>query len=174
MKSRGAVQQLDAAFNPQAAAIGIRGTAEVVGIAGTEGIFDRVRREWRAVAAIGVTRRVRIIRVRTELAAVVPLLIVQSRRIRGERILGRLITEGTAVGTEGIVQAVRLEGASSPEGIGRGVRIERISTQLAEIFRVDGEWEQRVELGGGLACTESSTLEFMAIPQSVDSWEQTI
>jgi hypothetical protein len=46
-----------------------------------------------------------------------------------------LIAEGAAVGTEGIVQAVRLERASSPEGIGRGFMIERIRAQLAEIFR---------------------------------------
>jgi hypothetical protein len=56
-----------------------------------------------------------------------------------------LIAEGTAVGTEGIVQAVRLEGASGSERIGSGIRIERIRAQLAEIFRVDGErqWQQQ-------------------------------
>jgi hypothetical protein len=35
----------------------------------------------------------------------------ESRRICGERIRRRLIAEGAAVGTEGIVQAVRLEGS---------------------------------------------------------------
>ena len=56
-----------------------------------------------------------------------------------------MIAEGTAVGTEGIVQAVRLEGASGSEGIGRGIRIVRIRAQLAEIFRVDEEmkWQQK-------------------------------
>jgi hypothetical protein len=49
--------------------------------------------------------------------------------IRCKGIRRRLITVGTAVGTEGIVAAVRLEGASGSEGI------ERISAQLAEIFR---------------------------------------
>jgi len=69
----------------------------------------------------------------------------EPRRIGGEWIRCRLIAEGTAVGTEGIVQAVRLEGASSPEGIGRGIRIERIGAQLAEIFGADGErqWQQQ-------------------------------
>ena len=71
----------------------------------------------------------------------------EPRRIGGERIRRRLIAELTAVGTEGIVQAVRLEGASSPEWIGRGFRIERIRAQLAEIFRLDGErqWQQQEE-----------------------------
>jgi hypothetical protein len=56
-----------------------------------------------------------------------------------------LIAEGTAVGAERIVQAVRLEGTSSPEWIGRGMRIERIRAQLAEVFRVDGErqWQEK-------------------------------
>ena len=141
-----------ASFDSQAAAVGIRGTAGVVGIPGAEGIVDRVRRERRAVAAVGVTGRIRIIRVRAQLAAIVPLLVIQPRRICGERIRRRLVAEGTAVGTEGIVQAVRLEGASSPEGIGRGIRIERIRAQLAEIFRVDGERQQQdVEEEGGMA-----------------------
>ncbi len=38
-----------------------------------------------------------------------------------------------AVGTEGIVQAVRFEGASSSEGIGRGIRIERIRAHSANV-----------------------------------------
>ena len=44
-----------------------------------------------------------------------------------------------------MVQAVRLEGAAGSEGIGPGIRIERIRAQLAEIFRVDGErkWQQK-------------------------------
>jgi len=129
-----------ASFNPEASAIWIRGTAGAVGIPGAVGIFDRVRREGRAIAAVGVTRRIRIIRVRAELAAVVPLLVIEPRRIGGERIRRRLIAEGTAIGAEGIVDAVRLEGAASSEGIGRGFRIVRIRAQLAEIFRVDGEW----------------------------------
>ena len=43
----------------------------------------------------------------------------EPRRIGGEGIRRRLIAEGTAVGTEGIVDAVRLEGAAGSEGIGR-------------------------------------------------------
>jgi len=44
-----------------------------------------------------------------------------------------------------MVQAVRLEGTAGSEGIGRGIRIERIRAQLAEIFRVDEErkWQQK-------------------------------
>ena len=56
-----------------------------------------------------------------------------------------MIAEGTAVGTEGIVDAVRLEGAAGAEGIGRGFRIVGIRAQLAEIFRVDGEREEEDE-----------------------------
>ena len=80
-----------------------------------------------------------------QLAAIVPLLVVEPWGVSRIGIRGRLIAEGTAVGAEGIVQAVRLEGASGSEGIGRGIRIERIRAQLAEIFRVDGErqWQQK-------------------------------
>lgn len=128
-----------ASFNSEAAAVGVRGTAGAVGIPGTVGIVDRVLRVGIAVAAVGVTGRIRIKLIGAQLAAVVPLLVIQSRRIGGERIRRRLIAEGTTVGTEGIVQAVRLEWASSPEWIGCGIRIERIGAQLAEIFRVDGK-----------------------------------
>jgi hypothetical protein len=124
-----------ASFNSQAAAVGIRGTAGAVGIPGAEGIIDRIRRERRAVAPVGVNGRIRIIRVRAQVDSIVPLLVIQPRRICGERIRRGLIAEGTAVGTEGIVQAVRLEGTSSPEGIGRGSRIEWIRAQLSEILR---------------------------------------
>ena len=116
-------------------AIGIRRTAGAVGIPGAVRILDRVRRIWRAVATVGVTGRIRIIGVRAELATIVSLLVVQPRGIGGERIRCRPITEGTAVRTEGIVQAVSLEGAASSVGIGRGIRIERIGAQLAGIFR---------------------------------------
>ena len=131
-----------ASFNSEAVAVGIGGTAGAVGIPGAEGIVDRVRRERRAVAAVGVTRRIRIKRIRAQLAAIVPFLFIQPRRISGEWIRRRLIAEGTAVGTEGIVHAVRLEGASGSEGIGGGIRIERIRAQLAEIFRVDRERQE--------------------------------
>lgn len=107
-------------------AVWIGWTAGAVGIAGTEGVVDRIRRIRIAVAAVGVTRRVGIIRVGTQLAAVVPLLVVEPRGISRKRIRRRLIAEGTAVRTERIVQAVSLEKASSPEWIGRGIRIERI------------------------------------------------
>jgi hypothetical protein len=48
-------------------------------------------------------------------------------------------------GAEGIVDAVRTEWTPSPKEIGRGIRIERIRTQMVEIFRVDGErqWQQQ-------------------------------
>ena len=71
-----------ASFNPQASAVGIRGTAGVVGIPRAEGIVDRVRRERRAVAALGVTGRIRIIWVRAQLAPVLTLLIVEPGGVR--------------------------------------------------------------------------------------------
>ncbi len=127
-----------ASFNSEAAAVGIRGTAGVVGIPSAERINDRVRRIRRAGAAEGVARRVGVVRVRAELAVIVPLLVVEPRCIRCKGIRRRLIAEGTAIGAEGIVDAVRFEGASGSVRIGRGIRIERIRAQLAEIFRVDG------------------------------------
>jgi hypothetical protein len=126
-------------FDPQAAAVWIRGTAGVVRISGAVGILDRIRRVRRTIATVGVTGRIRIIGVRAELAAVVPLLVIQARRIGSERIRGRLVAEVTTVGTEGIVQAVWLEGASGSVGIGGGLRIVRVRAQLAEIFRMDGD-----------------------------------
>ena len=89
--------------------------------------------------AVGVTGRIRIIRVRAELAAVVSLLIVEPWGVRCERIRRGLITEGTVIGAEGIVDAVRFEGTAGSEGIGGGIRIVRIRVELAEIFGVDGE-----------------------------------
>jgi hypothetical protein len=56
-----------------------------------------------------------------------------------------LIAEGTAEGAEGIAHAVRLKGASSSEGIGSEIRIERIRAQLAELFRVDRERQEQQE-----------------------------
>ena len=70
-----------ASFNSQAPAVWIRGTAGAVRISGAVGILDRVRRERRAVAAVGVARRIRIIRVRAELAAIVSLLVITPRSI---------------------------------------------------------------------------------------------
>jgi hypothetical protein len=93
----------DPLFRPSA--VGIRGTAGVVGIPDAVGVVDRVRREGKPVAAVGVAGRIRIIRVRAEFAAIVPLLVIQPRRIGGERIRRRLIAEGTAVGAEGIGHA---------------------------------------------------------------------
>ena len=133
------VQAGSASLNPQAAAVGIRGTAGAIGAPGAVGILDRVRREGRAVAAVGVTGRIRIERIRTELAAIVPLLVVEPWGVRRIGIRGRLITVRAAIGAEGIVDAVRLEGAASSEGVGGGFRIVRIRAQLAEIFGVDGE-----------------------------------
>jgi len=124
-----------ASFNSEAAAVGIRGTTGAVGIPGAEGIVDRVRRERRAVAAVGVTGRIRIIRVRAQLAPVLTLLIVEPWGVSRIGIRRRLIAEGTAVGTERIVQAVRLKGAASPEGIGRGFRIKRIKSGRRPIIR---------------------------------------
>jgi len=146
MRLRAGVQQAGlASFDSQAAAVGIRGTAWAVGTPGAEGIVDRVWRERRAVAAVGVTRRIRIIRVRAELAAIVPLLVIDPRGVRRIGIRCRLITIGTTVGAEGVVDTIRLKGAASPEWIGRGIRIVRIRAQLAEIFRVDSEreWQQQ-------------------------------
>jgi len=133
-----------ASFNPQAVAVGIRGIAGAVGIPGAVGVVDRVRREGGAVAAVGVAGRIGVIRVRAQLTPVLTLLVIQPRRIGGERIRRRLITVGTAVGAEGIVDAVRLEGAAGSVGIGRGIRIVGVRAQLAEIFRVDRErlWKQ--------------------------------
>ena len=108
-------------------AVGTRGTAGVIGTPGAEGIVDGVWGKRRSIAAVGVTGRIRIIRVLAQFAAVISLLVIQPRRIGGKRIRRRLIAEGTAI----------------PEGIGGGLRIEGIRTQLAEIFRLDSEWEQQ-------------------------------
>jgi len=63
-------------------AVGICGTAEAVKTPGAEGIVDGIGRKRRAVAAVGVTGRIRIIQVHAELAAIVPLLVVEPRGIR--------------------------------------------------------------------------------------------
>jgi hypothetical protein len=103
-----------APFNSEAMAVGICGTAGTVGIASAVGILDRVRRERRAVATVGVPGRIRVIGVRAELAAVVPLLVIQARRIGSERIRRRLIAEGTAVGAKGLLMPSDLKGLPAP------------------------------------------------------------
>jgi len=65
-------------FNSEAAAVGIRGTAGAVGIADVVWILDQFRRVRRAV---GVTGRIGVIGVRAQLAAIVPLLVIQPRDI---------------------------------------------------------------------------------------------
>ena len=77
------------------------------------------------------------------LTPVLTLLIVEPWGVSRIGIRRRLVAEGTAVGTEGIVHAVRLEGATSSEGIGSGIRIERIRAQLAEIFRPGRNSEEK-------------------------------
>ena len=54
-----------------------------------------------------------------------------------------MVAERTAVGTEGIVDAVRFEGAAGSEEVGRGIRIKRIGAQHAEILgRYSGRKQQ--------------------------------
>lgn len=91
-----------ASFNSEAEAVGIRGTAGAGGTPDAEGILDRVGRERRAVAAVVVTSRIRLIRVRAQLAAIVPLLVIEPRGVSRIGIRSRLIAEGTAGGTEWI------------------------------------------------------------------------
>ena len=108
-------------FDAEAAAVGIGRAAGTVGIAGAVGIVNGVLGEWRAVAAVGVTRRIGFVRVRAQLAMIISLLGIESWRVGGERIRRGLVAEGTAVGTEGIVDTVRFEWASGSEGIGSRV-----------------------------------------------------
>ena len=94
-----------ASFDSQTVAVGIGGTAGAVGVPSAEGVVDRVRRVRRAVAAVGVTRRVGVVCVHAQLTAIVPLLVIQTRRIHRQRIRGRVGTHGTAL------QADRVPGA---------------------------------------------------------------
>ena len=109
------------AFDPQAAAIRIGGTVGTIRTASPEGIGDGVLGKRRAVAAKGVTRRIRVVGIRAQLATIVPLLVKEPWRVGGERIRRGLVAEWTAVGTEGIVDAIRIEGAAGSERIGSRV-----------------------------------------------------
>ena len=111
-------------FDPQAAAVGIGRAVGTVGTARAVGIGDGVLGERRAVAAVGVTRRIGVVGVRAQLAMIITLLVIEPWRVGGERIRRGLVAEGTAVGTEGIVDAVRFEGASGSVGI--GCRVGRV------------------------------------------------
>ena len=55
---------------------------------------------------------------------IISLLVIEPWRVGGERIRRGLVAEWTAVGAEGIVDAVRFEWAAGSEGIGR--RIGRV------------------------------------------------
>ncbi len=74
-------ERTSASFNSQSVAVGICGTAGAVRIFGAVGILNRVWREGRAVATAGGAGRIRILRVRAQLAAIVLLLVIQPRRI---------------------------------------------------------------------------------------------
>ena len=130
-------------LNPQATAVGIRGTVGTIRTASPEGIGDGVLGKRRAVAAEGVARRVGFVQVRAQLAAIVPLLVIEPWRVRRKGVRRRLIAERTAVRTKRIVDAVRFEWAAGSEGIGRRVRIKRIGAQITEIFGRGGERKQQ-------------------------------
>ena len=106
-----------ASFNSEAADVEIGGTAGAIGIPGAEGIVDRVRRIRRAVATVGVTRRVGIIRVRAQLAPVLTLLIVELGGVSRIGIRRRLVAEGTAVGLKGLFRPSALKGLPAPKGL---------------------------------------------------------
>ncbi len=96
------------------------------GAAGAIGVVQRLRRKRRAVPAELVAGRIRIVGVAAEFTPIVSLLIVQLWRVGGERVRGRLVAEGTAVGAKRIVHSIRRKGTSLPEWIGGGVQSEGI------------------------------------------------
>ena len=87
------------------------------------------------VSAVGVTGLIRIVRIGAQLAAVLPLVVIEPWRIGRKGIPRRLIAEWTAVRAEGIVDSARRKGTPRPEWIGRRVLLVRIRAQISEIFR---------------------------------------
>lgn len=96
-------------FNPPALPIGIVRTVEAIGIAGAKLIVERVRGIRIPVSAVSVAGRIRIIRVRAELAPVLTPLIVEHWGVGRIGIRGRLITVGVPVTTELVCDAVGSE-----------------------------------------------------------------
>ena len=62
--------------------------------------------EWRAVTAVGATRRVSVVWIGAQLATIISLLVIEPWGVSGERIRRGLVAEWTAIGAEGIVDAV--------------------------------------------------------------------
>ena len=105
-------------FNPRAAAIGIGRTVGTIRTTSPIGIVDGVLGEWRAVAAVGVTRRVSVVEIGTQLATIVPLLVIEPWRIGGERDLScdRLL-KGLPYGLIGLLMPSGLNGLPAPKGL---------------------------------------------------------
>ena len=64
-------------FDPQAAAVGIGRAVGTVKISRAEEIVDGVLGEWRAIAAVGVTRRIGVVRVLAQLATIISLVVIE-------------------------------------------------------------------------------------------------
>lgn len=103
---------LPPAFNPPSPPIRILRRIGSEGTPRAVGIVQRLRRVGGAVAAIAIAGGIGIVGIGAELAAIVPLLIVEPGRVGGIGIGGRLVAEPAAVGAEGIVDAVGIEAAN--------------------------------------------------------------
>ena len=101
-------------------------------------VIERVRRIWRSVPSELVGRRIRIVGIGAQFPAIIALLVIKPRRFRGEAIGRRCIAERAAVRAEGIVDAVRREGAPLPERIAAGFTVEPICAEIPEIFEGQG------------------------------------
>ena len=71
------------------------------------------------------------------------LLVIEPWCIGGKGVRRRPVAERTAIGTVGIVDAVRFEGAASTEGIGGRVWCVGIRAEFAEVFGMGGERTQQ-------------------------------
>jgi len=126
-------------------AIGIPRTVGTIWTTSPVGIVDGVLGIRRAIAAVGVTRRVSVIGIGAQLAAIVPLLVIQPRCVRRIGIGGGLIAVRTAVAAELIRDAIRQERVTGAIRIGGRVRIECVGGEVAEIFSMDRERDEQEE-----------------------------
>ena len=156
--ARSSSTAISAPFNPQAAPIGIRGTAGAVRTSRAVGIVDRVRRIRRAITAVGVTGRVRIIRIRTQLAPVLSFLVIETWGLSRIGVGGGLITVGAPITTKLVGDAVGGERTPGAICIGGGVRIELIRTEIAEIFSVNSEGEEEENRASRRTCMRSTSV----------------
>lgn len=127
--------------------VGIGGAVSSIRIPRAKRIVERVGGIGIPIAAVGIAHRIRIVRVRAQVAAIGPLLIIQPGCLGRVGVGSGPIAVRTAINSKLIRDAVGREGTAGAERIGDRVRIKFVGREVAEVFGVGGEREKHKETG---------------------------